>query len=179
MQNIIDFFRENTMVKITFCLSVISFFLSAYNFVLHLYENHKSLEISFGFMTVIFASTQYVQMNFINKSCKQITISSIKIKSNSGFLNMKNECMLYLESEKKRGETTISENKSYTSTTPFYIGELGYYSGCFMISESENYLKCGETIEIILGTNRGKIKKKITTPDSYSNSKHISGSKMQ
>lgn len=179
MQNIIDFFRENTMVKITFCLSVISFFLSAYNFVLHLYENHKSLEISFGFMTGIFASTQYVQMNFINKSCKQITISSIKIKSNSGFLNMKNECMLYLESKRTSGKDIISRNESYTSTTPFYIGELGYYSGCFMISESENYLKCGETIEIILGTNRGKIKKKITTPDSYSNLKRISGSKMQ
>ena len=179
MQNIIDFFRENTMVKITFCLSVISFFLSAYNFVLHLYENHKNLEISFGFMTKTFVSVQYIQIILINKSCKQITVSNIKMKSNSGFLNMKNECVLYMESEKKRGETTISENKSYTSTTPFYIGELGYYSGCFMISESENYLKCGETIEIILGTNRGKIKKKITTPDSYSKLKRISVSKLQ
>ena len=126
MQNIIDFFRENTMVKITFCLSVISFFLSAYNFVLHLYENHKNLEISFGFMTKTFVSVQYIQIILINKSCKQITVSNIKMKSNSGFLNMKNECVLYMESEKKRGETTISENKSYTSTTPFYIGELGY-----------------------------------------------------
>lgn len=179
MQNIIDFFRENTMVKITFCLSVISFFLSAYNFVLHLYENHKNLEISFGFMTKTFTSVQYIQIILINKSCKQITVSNIKMKSNSGFLNMKNKCVRYMELKEQCGETIKSENEFYTSTTPFYICELGYYSGCFMISESENYLKCGETIEIILGTNRGKIKKKITTPDSYSNLKCISGSKIQ
>ena len=176
MQNIIDFFKENTMTKITFCLSIISFCLSIYNFIRNLWENHKNLEVSFGFMSKIMASDQYIQINIINKSCKQITVSSIKMKSSSGFLNMKNECVLYLESKKTLGTRVTSQKSSYTSATPFYICELGYYSGCFVISKSENYLKCNENIEIILGTNRGKVKKKITTPDSYKKPRHISGS---
>lgn len=176
MQNIIDFFKENTMTKITFCLSIISFCLSVYNFIRNLWENHKSLEVSFGFMSQIMASNQYIQINIINKSCKQITVSSIKMKSSSGCLNMKNECVLYLESKKTIGTRVSSQKRSYTSATPFYICELGYYSGCFVISKSENYLKCNENVEIILGTNRGKVKKKITTPDSYENPRHISGS---
>jgi len=172
-QNIIEFFRESTMTKITFCISIISFWLSIYNFIRNLWENHKNLEISFGFMSKVIAFDQYIQINIINKSCKQITVSSIKMKSNSRFLSMKNERTLYLKLKRMHGTKIISENNSYTSTTPFYICGLGYYSGCFRISKSENYLKCNETVEIILGTNRGKIKKKIITPKSYSNPKHI------
>ncbi len=175
MQNIIDFFKENTMTKISFCLSIISFCLSIYNFIRNLWENHKNLEVSFGFMEEPGCSAQHIQINVINKSCKQITISNIKIKTDSGVLEMINECVRYMSTTHKSNGEKIIDNEYYTSTTPFYICELGCYSGCFMISKTKkrNYLKCNENVEIILGTNRGKVKKKITTPDSYENPRRI------
>ena len=52
----------------------------------------------------------------------------------------------------------------YTSPIPFYISELGYYSGYFKINtDSESFLNENQRIKIIISTNRGIVRKNIIT----------------
>lgn len=167
MQNILNFLINDTMSKITFFISVFSFILSVYNFVLNLLQNRKNIELSFGFVTDQIHLNQYLQINFVNKSCKPISISRIQIENSFGVVQIENQSKIYLSNDFEA---------CYTSSVPLYICGYGCFSGCFSFRDENNRFNVSEAVKVTIGTNRGTIKKKMFIPDSFSLASRISDS---
>lgn len=155
MSDIISFFKENTIVKVTFIISIVSFIFSIYNFIIHILENWKRLEVSTNSLTKRYGETQYIHLDLINKSCKPISITNIKIMQDEKTMTTSKFKILYLS---KKGVNY------YTSPIPFSISELGCYSGYFKINaDSESCINENQRIKIIISTNRGRVRKNIVT----------------
>ena len=113
-------------------------------------------------------SIHYVfRLAFINKSFNSISISAISIKYGSHTENFDfQKTTLLFKSVLDDDGSKAYENRLYSSEIPFRIDGLGVYSGYFGIWDlPDPELICeNETAEIIIYTNRGKVKKKIIVP---------------
>ena len=145
-----------TKDNITFVLSVIGSLLGVINFVYTIFSNRKHIDLDVLDHTQINNVVQFF-LYIQNQSASQICISSISINHDE------KSYICELIPKKIRG---TKENLMCTPMFPLNLApQCGYQYFFEFLNCPNNLVVPGNTVEFVIHTNRGPIKKSVTLGD--------------
>ena len=151
-------------------LSICAIIISLISLFWQLINGLKNLQIELNdwyIHTISSNEIHYVfRFAFINKSFNSISISSICLKYGNHVEPLDYAKTTLLFRPITNNGKTIYENRLYSHEIPFRIDGLGVDSGYFGVWNlpDAELLDTEDEIEIIIHTNRGKVKKKVIIP---------------
>lgn len=168
MKELIEFIRNNYSV----ILSIAAFTISLINLIYLLITNNKNLQIGCLNFTVGDISNKHFYMfniELINKSRLPISINEVIIKDSKEKYKMIKSPRLLAEKNVQRNGEIIKHQEVHSAKFPINIAGLSSEQK-FMVMYGPQQLKDNPS-KIIIGTNRGKITKKINLNQNYLSTK--------
>ena len=150
--------RFFSMDRITFYMALIGFLLSIFNALRDYRENRVSISVSMP-CTVNDSGYLFMKIIMINNSKQPISITRVQANINNASYEL-GLCSLPMITY----NDPVRAGKAVEKTTclPIQLNSLGYGIALFQI-ENLN-IETGTPIDLLIGTNRGKIKKHVVKP---------------
>ena len=165
----------NVRDNVTFLIAVASFALSIWNFASDKIKNRKNLMIkvqkAFRFeMTPDNGYTEVLNVVVINKSREAITLSGMKLLTQSGNFRFGIDRRELVSISNKSGNKEISRSTWYSDVFPVKIEGLGYAQLLLSSTNKENGIQENEPYVLELFSNKGKVRKTFTSDFSSAES---------
>nr|DAE76299.1 MAG TPA: hypothetical protein [Caudoviricetes sp.] len=160
--------RRKDVLGVEIALNVIAimgFLLSVYNFALELYKRHKRITIEIKHVFRIADVEDILHLQIINQSSTSICISRLKLTCDGKSVYYGDYRKLITEVTKRTGQTITCRETWHSNTFPQKIESGGAFLGLLLPSDSGLYFACGKTVQMVLYTDKGKIKKEMTFSD--------------